>query len=320
LINNKENNCLVSVCVQTYQHEKYIEKCLDSVLMQKTDFPFEIIVGEDESNDQTRDICIKYSETYPEKIKLHLRSRKDVISMNGKPTGRFNVVENYKTVTGKYIAICEGDDYWTDPYKLQKQVNYLELNPSAVGCFHNSVTVDENNDVLNNQYFMQTETKVWNQEECLKTLKSSFSTASILFKSSAIKFQLDEYIKIGSDFILDILITEHGDLHYLDENMSAYRLHQGGIWQGQAKQHNYIITLKRFLFLYSNSTIKMKYKGYLGDKIIEFHNKIIINSTSANEKLNYKLSKLRFLDYSPLYLMNRIKMSIHYRTKPLKNK
>lgn len=318
--NTVDDKFIVSVCVQTFQHAKYIEKCLDSILMQITKFPFEIIIGEDESNDGTREICLKYAKEYPEKIKLYLRSRKDVILMNGKPTGRFNVVENYKTVLGKYIAICEGDDYWTDPYKLQKQVDYLSENPKAVGCFHNSITVNQNNEMINKQYFVNTETKVWNQEDCLKILKSSYSTASIMFKSVAIKSQLDKYIKIGSDFILDILITKHGDLHYLDENMSAYRLHQGGIWQGQSKQHNYIITLMRFLFLYNQRDIKSKYKYYLKAKIIDFHNKIIENSTSFNQKWKYKISKLRFLNYSPKYLANRLMQSLHYRTKSIRNK
>ncbi len=311
---------LVSVIVTTYNHEKYIEKCLDSILFQKTNFKYEIVLGEDESNDKTRKICIKYSEKYSNKINLFLRSRNNVILMNGKPTGRYNFVQSIKQSSGKYITICEGDDYWTDPYKLQKQVDYLRENPKAVGCFHNSITVNQNNEMINKQYFVNTEAKVWNQEDCLKILKSSYSTASIMFKSVAIKSQLDEYIKIGSDFILDILITKHGDLHYLDENMSAYRLHQGGIWQGQSKQHNYIITLMRFLFLYNQRDIKSKYKYYLKAKIIDFHDKIIENSTSFNQKWKYKISKLRFLNYSPKYLANRLMQSLHYRTKSIRNK
>src|SRR5690606_1387456 len=112
---------VVSGCVQTYQQVKYISKCLDSILAQRTDFPFEIVLGEDESNDGTREICKAYQEKYPEKIRLFLRRRQDVIFIDGKPTGRYNMLENLRMARGKYIALCEGDDYWIDTEKLSKQ-------------------------------------------------------------------------------------------------------------------------------------------------------------------------------------------------------
>src|SRR5690606_4409195 len=114
-------NPVVSVCVQTYQHAPYIRECLDSILMQKTDFPFEILLGEDESSDGTREICIEYAEKFPDKIKLFLHRRENNIQIFGYPTGRFNFLTNLYSSNGKYIAICEGDDYWTDSDKLQKQ-------------------------------------------------------------------------------------------------------------------------------------------------------------------------------------------------------
>ena len=117
---------LVSICVQTYQHAPYIAECLEGLLKQKTTFPYEIILGEDESNDGTRDICKAYAKKYPEIIRLFLRRREDVIYINGNATGRYNFIQNLRTARGKYIALCEGDDYWTDPLKLQKQVIFLE--------------------------------------------------------------------------------------------------------------------------------------------------------------------------------------------------
>src|SRR5690606_9059601 len=103
----------------------------------QTTFPFEIILGEDESSDGTREICIQYAAKHPDKIKLFLRSRKDVIYINGNPTGRFNFIENLKACSGKYIALCEGDDYWTDPLKLQKQVDFLEAYVDHTICWTN---------------------------------------------------------------------------------------------------------------------------------------------------------------------------------------
>src|SRR5690554_1685950 len=126
--NHVPENPLVSVCVQTYQHAPYIRECLDSILMQKTDFPFEILLGEDASTDGTREICIEYAEKFPDKIRLFLHQRENNIQILDCPTGRFNTLHNFYKSRGKYIAICEGDDYWIDPLKLQKQIDILEKN------------------------------------------------------------------------------------------------------------------------------------------------------------------------------------------------
>ena len=125
---------LVSVCVQTYQHADFIKQCLDSILMQQTNFDFEILLGEDESTDGTKEICIEYAEKHPDKIRLFLHKRENVIHIGGHPTGRFNMLYNLNEARGKYIALCEGDDYWTDPLKLQKQVDFLEKNNAFDIC------------------------------------------------------------------------------------------------------------------------------------------------------------------------------------------
>ena len=117
---------LVSICVVTYNHQNYIKQCLDGVLMQECNFEYEVLLGEDNSTDTTRKLCIEYAERFPDKIRLFLHDRSNVIYINGKPTGRFNFIYNLKQAKGKYIALCEGDDYWTDPTKLQKQVDFLE--------------------------------------------------------------------------------------------------------------------------------------------------------------------------------------------------
>jgi glycosyltransferase involved in cell wall biosynthesis len=120
---------LVSVNIITYNHEPYIVQAIEGALMQKTNFPYEVLIGEDDSSDGTREICKEYAAKYPDKIRLFLNDRKNVIYINGQPTGRWNFINLLKKAKGKYIAICEGDDYWTDPYKLQKQVDFLEANP-----------------------------------------------------------------------------------------------------------------------------------------------------------------------------------------------
>ena len=133
--NNVSPKPLVSVCVQTYQHHDFIEMCLNSILSQRTKFDFEIIVGEDQSTDGTRDICIRYAIDHSDQIRLFLHDRRNNIRIDGKPTGRFNFLYNLMMAKGKYVAICEGDDYWTDPDKLQKQVDFLEANSEFSICY-----------------------------------------------------------------------------------------------------------------------------------------------------------------------------------------
>lgn len=122
---------MVSVCLITYNHAPYIRECLDSMLMQETNFPFEICIGEDESTDGTREICIEYAEKYPGLINLILRSR----SAPGRDAyvsqGVYNYIETTKACRGKYVAMCDGDDAWTDPLKLQKQFDVMETDPSV---------------------------------------------------------------------------------------------------------------------------------------------------------------------------------------------
>lgn len=119
---------VVSVCVLTFQHAPFIEKCLDGILMQKTDFPIEILLGEDASTDGTREICIEYAKKHPDKIRLFLHHRENNIKITEAPSAVFNFMYSKFSSKGKYIALCDGDDYWTDPYKLQKQVDFLEAN------------------------------------------------------------------------------------------------------------------------------------------------------------------------------------------------
>src|SRR6056297_1486245 len=135
---------VVSVCVQTYRHVNYIRSCLNGILMQRTTYPFEILLGEDASDDGTRDICLDYARRYPDKIRLFLHHREtNIHMMDGRPSDYFNSLYNLYSSRGKYTAKCEGDDYWTDPFKLQKQVDFLEAHPEFGMVSTDVFVVDE---------------------------------------------------------------------------------------------------------------------------------------------------------------------------------
>lgn len=122
---------VVSVCTITYNHEKYISEALNSFLMQETDFPFEIIIDDDCSPDNTIEIIMKYQKKFPNIIKANLR-QKNIGAIQ-------NFFSNIQRGNGKYIALCEGDDYWTDPLKLQKQVEFLDGNDEVIMTFENAM-------------------------------------------------------------------------------------------------------------------------------------------------------------------------------------
>jgi len=211
---------VVSVCMITYNHEKYISEAIEGILMQRTSFSVELIIGEDCSTDNTRKICKEYNEKYPDKIKL-LLPNKNLGAMN-------NFITTLQYCTGKYIALCEGDDYWTDPYKLQKQVDFLERNDS----FN---LIASKNYILNNgeikikhnlKFFPKYEFKI---DYYLKY--RPFQTASILFRNNSNSLP-DWFTKVmAGDKFLVLLAVKDKKIKLLNDYMSVYRIHKNGISQ-----------------------------------------------------------------------------------------
>lgn len=133
---------VVSVCIATHQHASFIKEAIDSVLMQKVDFPYEICIGEDGSTDGTREICLEYARKHPDKIRLFLRDRSNP-ARNGFTVYMFNSAATFDACRGKYIALLDGDDYWLRPDKLQMQVNQLEGDPGLAASCHYAACILE---------------------------------------------------------------------------------------------------------------------------------------------------------------------------------
>jgi glycosyltransferase involved in cell wall biosynthesis len=222
---------MVSVCVQTYQHADYIVECLESIVMQKVDFPIEILLGEDDSTDGTRDICLEYAARYPKLIRLFLRNRKDVIFINGIPSGRSNFINNMRSTQGKYIALLEGDDYWTDPYKLQRQVDLLEAAPEYAGSFHHTQLIFEDGGV--GRIYGEDVQDVLFTEDTIAPL-SPFHTSSFVFRKDAFRCPEWFYEVVSADMALFSIVSASGGLKKLSEVMSIYRKHNRGLTSSPA--------------------------------------------------------------------------------------
>jgi glycosyltransferase involved in cell wall biosynthesis len=210
----------VSVCMITYNHEKFIAQAIESVMMQQTCFEYELVIGEDCSTDKTREICIAYREKYPNKIKLLLRE-KNLGMMS-------NFIQTIQSCQGQYIALCEGDDYWISPHKLQKQVDFLDSHPDFAICSHNVRVSREGRPELDHEWLGVKRKEVSTLEDLLRD-GSGGATCSLVFRNRVFGDFPDWYYTIkGGDWALQVLCATRGKLRYLREVMGVFRQHDRG--------------------------------------------------------------------------------------------
>lgn len=259
---------VVSIMVITYNHKAFIKECLDGILMQDTNFQFEILLGDDDSTDGTREICIEYADKYPNKIRLFLHHRKNNIKINGNPTGRLNFLHNLYNARGKYIALCEGDDYWTDPLKLQKQVDFLEKNPGYNICFHRVQIFNQDGNKLGEDSITEEVPETTNIENLARG--NYIHTPSILLRNN---FTIPKWFSkcpIG-DWTLYMIAIKDKKIKKLDETMAVYRVHDQGIWAKNSEEYRIGLTrqtVKLVLkYLRTNYNVKTILGNRLGIKI-----------------------------------------------------
>jgi glycosyltransferase involved in cell wall biosynthesis len=212
----------VTVLLLTYNHEKYIAQALDTVLMQETDFDYEIVIIEDCSTDATRDIVKAYHQRYPDKIRLRLSEQ------NRRIPGPF--AEAFDAVQTPFVAILDGDDYWTSRNKLQKQVDFLRSHPECVLCFHNALRMyeDQNRAPL---IYNSSEQKTISEIEDLWQYCFIASCTAMLRKDSMGKLPGWYHTLRVGDWPLFLFRTQRGKIGYIDEILGVYRIHGEGAWQ-----------------------------------------------------------------------------------------
>lgn len=216
---------LVSICCLCYNHEPYIRECLDGFMLQKTNFVFEVLIHDDASTDKSADIIREYEAKYPHIIKPIYQ----IENQYSKGIGVTRIYQ-FPRAKGKYIAMCEGDDYWTDPYKLQKQVDFLEANEEYSICFHKAKVFNQN---ALEYVFEQPDVNhnsVFSLNDFLQN--NPIATASVVFRSDCIRTIPDWFSKVPfGDYALYLLILDRSkkNVMYFSDIMSVYRLHNGGV-------------------------------------------------------------------------------------------
>lgn len=220
------NTPQVSICCITYNHVQFIRKCLDGFLMQQTDFPIEILIHDDCSTDGTTEIIKEYAAKYPELI-FPIYEK-----INQYQNGKSAEIDfyNYRRARGKYIAYCEGDDYWTDPLKLQKQVDFMEANPEYSVCFHDCLVYNS----WKGEYFQKTNLTYREDfdidvNDFLNGKTGIGQPLTMLFRVSDFNFEWRKHYSHYCDTmeIMHLLLAGKG--RFMVFNGGQYNLHQGGI-------------------------------------------------------------------------------------------
>ncbi len=217
--------CLVSICVVTYNQERFIEQALEGIFAQKLpSIDFEILIADDCSTDSTKQIIDAAINKY--------QNAANIKKMYGSHNIGFarNFLRCISSATGKYIAICEGDDYWTDYEKLRKQIDILERKPEIALSFHRC----EQRDATGKLVGLSTRPAASEFDICTLAEANIIPTLSVVFRNSQTAFPEWYYRLSAVDFPLHLTTARRGHVHYSEEVMGVYRTHQGGVWSSKS--------------------------------------------------------------------------------------
>lgn len=271
---NNKIEPLVSIDCLTFNHEKFIRNTLEGFLMQKTDFNFEVLIHDDASTDQTAKIIKEYEQQYPDLIK-------PIYQTENQYSKNISIWRTYQRprVQGKYIAICEGDDYWIDPLKLQKQIDIMESKPNFSMCCHDAIMLWENKQKQPRLFSPDILPTVLGMEDILNDW--IIPTASFLFRSEILNNLPDwEGRIINGDFLLQLFCAHYGKIYYIDEPMCVYRKDISGnaVTSTELYENKF-----RFEQFYKLLDLFNKETNYIYDDLIV--------QTKKNKQRNYKYSR-----------------------------
>lgn len=255
---------MVSVCCLAYNHEKYIRRALKGFVAQKTDFEYEIFVHDDASTDNTAQIIREFAEEYPEFIKPIYQVENQY--SKGVSISRKII---YPLMSGKYVAICEGDDYWCDEHKLQKQIDFLEKNLDYSACVHNTKILN----CITNEISYINDTKENTDLQFSKVVEegnSQFQLSSVVCRKEFF-YLPDELIGKGfTDYPLAVYLMLKGKVFYLKVVMSVYRLYANGSWTSKN---------------YRNATLNKRI--LIQENIVSFLDNLLIYCKKVNVSESY---------------------------------
>lgn len=303
----------VSVYCLVYNHEAYLRSALDGFVNQNTNFDYEVIVHDDASTDSSKEIIEAYASEYPNIIKPIYQAE------NQYSKGvRIDKVFIFPKLTGEYVAVCEGDDYWTDPLKLQKQVDFLDANPEYSACVHNTIIHNVRTGTKQSMYHHDQDEDI-SFYDVIPAGSRGYHTSSLMYRSEY-NFDRPLFFEIAQgygDYPLAIYLSLVGKIRFLKETMSVYRLETSGSWSmalfqdtPKAARHNYNV-----------SEMLASVNDYTNNAYKETIDKAILYHTYLALFFEGKYSELRKEPYCQIYqgqpLSYKIKTHLKEKMMPL---
>lgn len=236
-----ETEIKVSVLMLAYNQERYMDEAIRSVLLQEANFEFELVIGNDASTDRTAAICSTWQANSLHPVRLFNRTENLGLQQN--------FIQTYAHCRGQYIAICEGDDFWTDKHKLQKQVDFLDAHPDYSTCFHRVINYFEDNGTksLSNGH-QKVDTDI------IDLARSNYiSNVSAVFRHGLFGPLPEWFARVSTyDYAIHLLNAQYGKIHYMKQPMAVYRQHSKAIWSkaGMDKKLAIALTIRELLMDY----------------------------------------------------------------------
>lgn len=293
----------VSISTTVFNHEKYLRNALDGIVQQKTNFDFELIIHDDASTDGSRAIIEEYAVKYPHIVK-------PIYQTKNQHSQGIKIFPNHilPRMTGEYIAVCEGDDYWTDLSKLQRQVDFLDSHPEYVACVHNT-TLEDLQTGESRLMFSHDADEDISFEKVIRKGGGCFHTSSLMYRMPYASNRPEFFNKaVGfSDYPLAIYLALSGKIRFLNRDMSHYRFGSVNSWTSRSranaqrivKHHGYVIDMLEEVDRYTN---------YAYSQLIK---PVILDSKYLQLFYSEQYSKLRKGEFKPIYK----KHPLSYRLK-----
>lgn len=297
---------VVSIVCPTYNHEQYIGQTIEGFLAQKTSFPFEIIIHDDASPDGTAAIVRRYAQAHPDKIKPILQEQNQ-LSRGVLPFSHIIL----PTVHSKYVIVCEGDDFWTDPYKLQKQVDLLEQNQHYSFCAHDVQITFEKGSKFKEKFYRKP------REGSFEfTFQDQFNSpfialASALMRTELLKNRPATKYNIAGDLYLFFFLLSHGPGYYFEEKMSVKRRNPGSITH-DPKYMSQSALGYRSLLLSVHKFAPKSCKKMILKKVADFERTLALSRTRTENETPLTFGLLSLL-HDPMWPLHKLLPFLPYR-------
>ena len=287
----------VSVLIKAYNHEPFIARAVESALWQRTDFAYEIVVGEDCSTDRTREVLRGLRDQYPERLRVLLRERN---------LGNIrNFIDTLSACSGDYVALLDGDDYWTSPRKLQQQVAYLDAHPTFSACACNAAVVDASGQHVIGTYCPEERSQAIDLRRML--ISDPVPTSTVLLRRHLIgEFPAWYYTIMMGDWPLLVLALRHGDLWYEAQIAAAHRVHSGGLWSGAEPARRRLARIE--IYEHLNAELGFAHDRLIRDRIARQYLALAEQSQQAGDPPRadeYVRRALRTARWSPRLMVRR---------------